>query len=153
MKEVRFTKKDPAACPSYKEYYIKDRMAGKDVHGHDAFEYALFRRRHFELVKKFRKRKQAYKYVCEACCVSKLGAERGDWNIVRGTDYIGVYTSRGMYKVMKRSSEVLFRPYDDEQMSGWAVTYNECLTAAKIIVSAAEQNETPRQYSLWEVGT
>ena len=38
-------------------------MIGKDVYGHDSYEYALFKRIGFQLVKKFRTRKQAYEYL------------------------------------------------------------------------------------------
>lgn len=150
MKEIRFSRKDPSACPAYKDYYIQDRMAGRDIHGHETYEYALFRRRGFELVKKCRTRKQAYQYVGEKAYISKYEVDHGSNRVVRDRDWLGVYTHDGIFKIIKRTNEILLRPMDDEQLTGWRMTYQDCLAEAKEIVRKLERDAEPMdQYSLF----
>ena len=48
MREVKFTKAAPGACPSYGEYYIQDRPYGRDIHGEISMETSAINMRYTE---------------------------------------------------------------------------------------------------------
>lgn len=151
MGDIRFTKAESSACPRYKDYYIQDRVAGRDVYGHETYEYALFRSCGFELVRKFRTRKQAYRYVGDKAYISRFEAEHGSGRVVRDREWLGVYTHDRIFKIIKRTNEVLSRPVNDERLTGWCMTYQECLAEAKELVRELERDAVPMvQYSLWD---
>lgn len=140
MKEIVFKKDDPAACPSCGEYYIQDRVAGRDIYGHEAYEYALFRKSPWMLMWSFRRRKKAYEYLSE-----KTGLTR--WDVVRRSgrvicndrEMLGVQAGDGtLWKLMKQTSpvQVWMRYGTDLQVTGWYMTYRECLEAAKERIAA-----------------
>lgn len=150
MREIRFSRKDPSACPQYKEFCIKDRLAGRDIYGHETYEYALFRLCPFSLVRKFRTRKQAYQYVGEKAYISKYEADHGSSRVVRDREWLAVCANDRIFKIIKRTNEVLVRPINDEQLTGWRMTYQECLAEAKEIVRELERDAEPEdRYSLF----
>lgn len=143
MQEVRFTKTAPWRCPSYKDYYIQEWDAGKDIYGHDAYMYALFRRCPFQVIQHFRTRKQAYRYVSSLTGVTLWDVKMGSYRIITNDqNYLGVLHNRAMYRITKRTGEVAVRPVDDEQLSGWYDKYSDCLSAAKQIVKNKEGKAT-----------
>lgn len=138
-KEIRFTKAVLYGCPAYKDYYIQDRAIGKDVYGHEAYEYALFRRNHFKVVRRFRTRKQAYQYVSDITGLDQWDVKmRGYRIITNDRECLGVLHNDTMYRIMRRTREVAVRPSKDEQLTGWYDKYNDCLSAAKQIVKSEE---------------
>lgn len=139
MPEIRFTRAAPDRCPAYKDYYIQDRYVGRDIYGHEAYEYALFRRLHFRTVRRFRKRKQAYKYLSDLTGLTRWEVKMGSYHIVSNTrDALCVIHGRAMYRLEKRTNEIRTRPVDDEKLSGWYERYAECLAAAKETVKRLE---------------
>lgn len=138
-REIRFVRSEPYACPKYGMYYIQDRMVGKDVYGHDSYEYALFRRIEFQLVRKFRARKQAYEYLSKKTSITQWDIKMGAYNIVvNDRKVLGIMHEKTLYKLIKYTREVYARPLEDEKLSQWYTNYNECLENAKKIVREIE---------------
>ena len=131
--KVAFTRRRPFESPSFGDYYIQERKSGKNIYGHDSYEYSLFRRVPFETVATFRTRKQAYKYVSERTFFSKWSTDHHAPGTIKDRDYVGCIHGSVMYRVEKKTRpvQVRMRPVDDEQVLGWFWTYNECLAAAK----------------------
>ena len=143
-REIRFIRSEPYACPRYGTYYIQDRMIGKNIYGHESYEYALFRRIGFRLVKKFRTRKQAYEFLSKKTLVTQWDIKMGACNvIVNNRDVLGIEYGKILYKLIKRTREVYTRPSEDEKLSQWYASYNECLENSKKIVRemGGEENE------------
>lgn len=137
--EIRFSKAAPWRCPAYKDLYIKDRSIGRDVYGHERYEYALFRRRPFVTVKRFRTRKQAYQYVSDITGYTQWDVRMGCCNIVLNDhEYLGVIYGHNMYRITKRNNEVAVRSLEDDQLTGWYELYRDCLSAAKEIIQNME---------------
>lgn len=131
-------------CPTYKDYYICDRFSGKDVHGHDTYEYALFRRSQKQILGKFRRRKQAYEFLgniigCRDKIYIQIMQDAG--NAVNEREHLSIRRGDLIYRLEKRTNEVSVRPYYDQQISGWHMTYNECLKEAKEIIGRSETDE------------
>ena len=131
-------------CPTYKDFYICDRFIGKDVHGHDAYEYALFRRSKKELLGRFRRRKQAYEFLagiigCRDKIYVRIMVESG--SAVNEREHLSVRRGDLIYRLEKRTNEVSVRPYYDQQISGWYMTYRECLKDAKETIGRIENND------------
>lgn len=139
MMEIKFTRSDPWSCPSCGFYYIQDRVAGKDIYGHETYEYALFRKCPFQVIRRFRTRKQAYEYVSNITGFSRWDLE---WNspsiVTNDREYLGVIYNMTMYRISKRTREVATRPVNDEQLSGWYMKYAECVSAAKQLINEQE---------------
>lgn len=137
--EIRFVRSKPYSCPKYGPYYIQDRMIGKDVYGHDSYEYALFRKNGFQFVRKFRKRKQAYEYLSKKTSITQWDIKMGAYNIVvNDREVLGIMHGETLYKLIKYTREVYARPLEDEKLSKWHTNYNECLGNAKKIVQEME---------------
>lgn len=143
-REIRFVRSKPYACPKYGTYYIQDRVIGKDVYGHDSYEYALFRRIGFQLVRKFRTRKQAYEYLSKKTSITQWDIKMGAYNIVvNDREVLGIMHGKTLYKLIKYTREVYARPLEDEKLSQWYTYYTECMENAKKIVRemVGEDNE------------
>ena len=139
--EIHFTRSRPEACPAFRDYYIQDRLSGKSVYGHDTYEYALFRKIRYRLDRTFRTRRQACSYVS-----AKTGLSRWDirWQscsiICNDRELLGVEHCGILWRIEKRTYPVRVstRPIEDERITGWHMTYSECLTAAKEIIKQEE---------------
>ncbi len=139
MQQIVFSRPSPCCCPEYKDFYIQDRLDGKDVHGHDAYSYALFRRKHFKKIRQFRTRKQAYQYVSDITGISQWDIKMGSCRvIINDRDLLGVLHNGLFYRIEKRDRVVSVRPENDEQLTGWFVSYNECLAEAKKLIQNEE---------------
>ena len=137
--DIRFTKKNPWSCPSYKDYFIKDRPDGKNIYGHDSYSYALFRRKPFITLERFKKRKQAYRYVRSLTGLDQFSVKYENSSIIlNNREYLGVIYDGTMYRIAKRTCEVQARPAEDEQITGWAGSLAECLCDAKQIIRREE---------------
>lgn len=133
--EIRFTKAAPWCCPSCGDYYIQDRPAGKDIHGHDTYEYALYHKLRFQVIRRFRTRRQAYEYVSRITGFSRWDIRMGSYGIlVNDREYLGVLYNGTMYRITKRTREVATRPAEDERLTGWHMKYVDCLSEAKEII-------------------
>lgn len=143
MSDIRFLRRDPGCCPAYREYYIQDRLSGTDVYGHETYQYALFRRHPFQLVRKFRTRKQAYVYVSELTGVDQWDVKMGNCKIIGNphfNNFIGVIHAGKMYRINRRARTVEVAPLDNEQMSIWFDRYSECVAEAKRIIGSIDEN-------------
>lgn len=139
-REIRFVRSAPYACPQYGAYYIQDRMIGKDIYGHESYEYALFRKIGFRLVKKFRTRKQAYEFLSKKTSLTQWDIKMGSCNVVvNDRNVLGIEHGKALYKLMKHTREVYTRQSEDENLSQWYTNYNECLENAKKIVQEIEK--------------
>ena len=142
MNDVRFSRRDPACCPAYKEYYIQDQLSGTDIYGHETYQYALFRKCPFQMIRKFRTRKQAYAYVSNLTGVDQWDVKWGSCRIVGNPRYdnlFGVIHAGKMYRINRRARTVEMAPLDDEQLSGWHDKYHECVAEAKRIIDAIDE--------------
>ena len=132
MEEIRFVRKHPWSCPSFNEYFIQDRPCGNDIHGHEAYEYALFRRIPFRAVKRFRTKKKAYEYVAGETGLTRWDQKMGCSSFVANDrEHLGIIHGNMMYRIMKKTGTVEERPVEDEQVTGWYDRYRDCLSAAK----------------------
>lgn len=135
VQEIRFSRPTPGSCPAYKDYYIQDRFAGKDIYGNDAFEYALFKRVPFKVIRRFRTRKRAYEYVSNLTGFSRWDLSyRSCGIVVNDKEYLGVISNGTMYRITRRTREVATRPANDEQLTGWFMRYADCLEEAKQLI-------------------
>ena len=137
--EIRFSKKAHWCCPSYKDFYIQDRYIGRDVYGNETYEYALFRKHPFHVIRRFRKRKQAYEYVSNLTGYTRWDIKMSNYNIINERDFLGVVYGNTIYRIVKRTREVQSRPIDDERLTCWHTKYVDCLSEAKQII----QNGAP----------
>ena len=141
-REIRFTRSEPYACPKYGTYYIQDRVIGKDVYGHESYEYALFRKVDFQLVRKFRTRKQAYEFLSKETSLTQWDVKMGAYNIITNNrNVLGIEYGKTLYKLVKYTKKVYIRPKEDEKLSQWYPSYNECLENAKKVVQEIEGEE------------
>lgn len=139
MQEIRFSRAAPWHCTSYKSYYIQDRSSGRDVHGNETYEYALFLKQPFQVVRRFRTRKQAYEYVSRLTGYSRWDIKMGSNGIVvNDREYLGVVYGNTMYRITRRTREVVTRPVDDKQLTRWHMKYVDCLSEAKEIIQNRE---------------
>lgn len=135
---IRFSRETPWSCPAYKEFYIRDRSDGKDIHGHDAYSYALYRRMPFVTLKRFRTRKQAYRYVSRLTGLDQISVRYGNSRVIlNDREYLGVTYDDKMYRIIRCTHEVQERPVEDERLTGWFDNFNECLEMAKELVKSS----------------
>lgn len=135
MGEVRFSRTAPWCCPSYGEYYIQDKFSGKDIYGNDTYEYALFRRKPFQVIRRFRTRKQAYMYVSQVTGLDQWDIKMGSHSVITNNhEYLGVIHGDIMYRISKKTREVAMRPVDNEQLTGWHMKYIDCLSESKALL-------------------
>lgn len=135
MTDIRFQRRFPGACPQYKDFVIRDRYIGHDTYGNDCYEYALFRQSHFEAVRQFRTKKQAYQYLSNLTGLTHWDIKMGSSSIIcNNRECLGLIWGTTMYRLMKRTRVVEKRPVDDEQITCWYEQYTECLSEAKEIV-------------------
>lgn len=136
MREITFRKRDPAGCPQYGDYSIRDRYIGRDVYGHERYEYALFRLQHFEFVRRFRTRKQAYRYLSEITYLNRWDIQMGSSSIIcHDHEYLGVLSGDTLYRITKRTRLLEKRPAEDQRLTGWFDRYADCLAEAKYLLS------------------
>lgn len=139
VQHIRFTKSAPWCCPSYKDYYIQGRPSGRDVHGNDTYEYALFRKQPFQVIQRFRTRKHAYEYMSRLTGFTRWDIKNGSSGIIiNDRQYLGVIYNGAMYRITRRTREVATRPVDDEQLTHWHMKYIDCLSEAKEIIQSKE---------------
>ena len=141
MADVTFRRTEPGACPRYKDYYVQDRYTGKNVYGHDTYEYALFKKCPFVTIDRFRRRKQAYEYVARETGVTKE-TEKYTNRVIREQGWVAVYNGADIWKIIKRTNEVQHRPEQDLRITGW-MQFAECLDAAKAYIEQIEQENKP----------
>lgn len=141
MREIRFVPAMPGGCPAYGSFYIQDRlMDGRDIYGHETYQYALFRKVPFQVLRRFRTRKQAYEYLTCLTGLTRLDVEWGSHSIiVNDREHLGILHGDTMYRMDKRTREIVTRPLEDEQLTGWYDRYTECLSEAKSIVKRLEE--------------
>ena len=138
--EIRFTRPRPDACPQHKDYYIRERWSGYDIHGNETYDYALFQRVQFKFVRKFHRRKQAYEFLAKVAHITKFDVEQGSHRVITNThEMIGIIGGSMMYRLNKRTRVLETRPIDDEQVTVWHMTYRDCLMDAKITIAARER--------------
>ena len=143
--DITFSRPYPGACPQYRDYYIQDRFAGKDVHGNDAYDYALFRRFCFIPIKKVSKRRQGYKYLNQITGLSRLELKyRSPSVIVNDRECLGIHHGYNFYKFMKRTGEIFMKPDEDVQISAWFMSYSECLEWSKETLSALTETDNKK---------
>jgi hypothetical protein len=135
MSEIRFQRRLPGACPQYKNFVIQDRYIGRNLYGNDCYEYSLFYKIDFEIVRRFRTRKQAYQYLSDLTGLSRLDIKMGSASIIRNDgECLGLIWGNTMYRLYKRTRVVERRPVEDEQITGWFEKFSECLAEAKEII-------------------
>ena len=144
INEVRFNKKAPWCCPSYKNYYIQARYIGRDIYGNETYEYALFRKLPFILIRHFRTRKQAYEYLSNLTGYTRWDIKMGNQNIVNDYDFLGIVYGSTIYRIEKRTRELYSRPIDDERLTCWHTKYVDCLSEAKQIIQSREGNRNEK---------
>lgn len=136
---IKFSRSASTHCPRYKDFYIQDRFVGKDIYGNDAYEYALFRSIPFQLVRRFRTRKQAYVWLSNLTGLSEFDIRMGNHRIVcNDRKYLGVLYGNKMYRLHKPTCEVFARPDHDEQISVWFDKFAECVAESKTIIKDLE---------------
>lgn len=139
MPEIRFTRSEPWRCPRYKNFFIQDRLAGKDVYGHDTYQYALFRDMPFQEIRRFRTRKQAYEWLSKETHLTRWDIERRNPAIIRNDNQsLAVWHNDNLYRLNKRRRLVEVRPVEDERLTVWHDKYTECLEDAKRVVMKLE---------------
>ncbi len=141
---IKFTRKHPWSCPSFRDFYIKDRANGKDIHGKTIYEYALFRKYQFQVVKRFRTRKQAYLYVSNITGINQYRTKTDNFQVIfNDRDYLGVSSDNGtcqiIYRITKRTNEVAI--LRNVQISGWYDKYIWCLNEAKKLIAMIQEKE------------
>lgn len=139
--EIKFTRKKPWECASCNDFYIQDRFVGKDVYGHDSYQYALFRRCPFRLIRKFRTRKQAYVAFENLTGISEFDIRMGSYRIIsgaRGGRFFGVRSGDKMYRLDRYNRTIESRNMTDTQLSTWYDRHAECVTEAKKIIARLE---------------
>lgn len=144
--EIRFVKKQPWCCPSYGDFYIQDREAGRDIHGNQTYLYALFRRQPYQLIKKFRRRKQAYEYLSNITCISRETLNENGYRIHNDARYLRILYNNTIYQIDKYTRELSSRPLADEQLSAWYDKYKVCLDNSKRIVAKELYGESTLTY-------
>ena len=133
--EIVFHKKHPWSCPTFRDYYIQDREAGRDIHGNQTYEYALFKKRPYQLIKKFNKRKQAYKCLSDITCIDRETAASNSYRIHNDVRYLRILYNNTIFQIDKYTNELSSRPIEDEQITAWYDKYNNCLNDSKRIIA------------------
>ena len=134
--EIRFTRSGPGACPAFRDYYIQDRFAGRDIYGNDAYQYALFRRLSFTVIRLFRTKKQGYRYLSELTGLTDWDVRMGSSSIIcHDHEYLGVLSGDTLYRITKRTRLLEKRPAEDQRLTGWFDRYADCLAEAKYLLS------------------
>lgn len=139
--EIKFARKNPWECAAYNDFYIQDRFTGKDVYGHDSYQYALFRRCPFRLIQKFRTRKQAYVAFGDVTGISEFDIRMGAYEIISGAHggrFFGVQSGDKIYRLDRYNRTIEVRPIHDTRISPWCDKYAECVTGAKQIIARLE---------------
>lgn len=132
--EIIFRKKYRWSCPSYGEFYIQDKEAGRDTHGNMTYVYALFKKRPFRPIKRFRKRKQAYEYLSNITCVSREMISDNLYRIHNDSRYFRILYNKTIFQIDKHTRELSSKPTVDEQITGWIDKYKNCLESSKEII-------------------
>lgn len=139
--EIRFTRGGaPWRCPCYKSYYILERFGGRDIYGNETYEYALFHKQPYQVVQRFRTRRQAYEYVSRRTGLTRWDIKMGSVKVViNDREYLGVIYGNIMYRISRRTREVAIRPLYDKQLTRWHMKYVDCLSEAKEIIQRLEE--------------
>ena len=132
--EIKFVKKQPWMCPCYGDFYIQDREAGRDIHGNQTYVYALFKRQKYRLIRKFRRRKQAYEYLSNITCITRETLSANSYRVVNEARYFRILYNNTIYQIDKYTRELSERPLEDEQLSVWYDKYKICLENSQKIV-------------------
>lgn len=127
-------KKCEGACPSFEDYYIGDRFAGRDHHGNLTYEYALFRRLPFVVTERFEDQAEAAQaYFAKLVASSSIPINsNGDLVAIRNNTII---------KLDLKTNEISERPYENEKLSAWHQTYAQCVAEAKQIIAKRQEDE------------
>ena len=144
--EIRFVKKQPWCCPSYGDFYIQDREAGRDIHGNQTYVYALFRRQPYQLIERFKKRKRAYEALSAITCIDRETMNSNMHRIHNDARYLRVLYNDNIYQIDKYTCELSSRPLADEQLSAWYDKYKVCLDNSKRIVAKELYGESTLTY-------
>ena len=139
MNDIRFTRPEPGACPKYGDYFIQDRPYGRDVYGNESYQYALYRKRRFQTVKRFRTRKQAYEYLSKITGLTRWDIlHRSASIITNDREYLGISHGGEFIRLVKKTREIETRPAEDERITGWYDKLSECIEEAKQIITEEE---------------
>lgn len=141
--EIVFRREESYMLPRYKDFYIKDRkQPGRDRNGHETYEYALFRRRKWKYVRRFRTRKQAYMWLGKLAGITKETMYYADHSSYQDDKIVSVLLNGTIWKLDKKTRTIYNRPYNDERLTGWHEKQRECINAAKGVVRKIEEEET-----------
>lgn len=134
MAKISFMKKCEGACPSFEDYYIGDRFAGRDYHGNLTYEYALFRRLPFVVTKRFGDQAEAAReYFTKLVLNSRIPVNSNG-------DLVAICNNT-IIKLDLKTNEISERPYENEQLSAWHQTYAQCVAEAKQIIAKRQEDE------------
>lgn len=131
---ITFTKKIEGGCPSYEDYYIGDRFAGRDHHGNFTYEYALFRRLPFVVTKRFADQAEAARAYFVKLVVNSHIPVNSNGDLV-------AILNNTIIKLDLKTNEISERPYENEQLSAWHQTYAQCIAEAKQIIAKRQEDE------------
>ena len=138
---IVFRRPDAGHCPQYKNYVIRDRYSGRDRHGNECYEYALFRLYDFELVKKFRTRKQAYMYLHKLTGLDQISVYYHNPAIIcNDHQYLGVLHVDTMYRINKKTRVLEKKPAEALRLTPWYMRQSECIADAKLILKSFEES-------------
>lgn len=137
--EIRFKKTAPDRCPAFRDFYILDRVSGRDIYGHETYQYALYRKNSFHAIRRFRTRRQAYEYLTQKTGLTRLDVKwRSRSIVVNDRDHLGVLHDGTLYRMNKKTREIDSRPLEDEQITGWFDRYADCVAESKEIIKKME---------------
>ncbi len=140
--KIAFRRKHPYSCPAFGMYYIQSRPAGTDINGNGVYEYALFQKQPFVLVKRFRTRKQAYEWLGKRTALTRFDVEHGSIRVIlNDKTALGVCYGCDMFKLDRRTRTVYTRPTEDLRLTVWYDKYVECVKWSKKIIAEREGSQ------------
>lgn len=138
-------------CPRYKEFYIMERPGGTDQYNNKKYEYALYKIIPVKEVKTFAKRKEAILYLSELTGFSTFSYKHGNTNIHYDKDrrVIACIANQGktIYWLDLKTCKITSKPYENERITGWYESYNECLAFSKEYIEKMEN----KQISIFDI--
>ena len=119
-RKINFSRSSPWECPVCGPYYIQDRAAGKNIYGHDAYEYALYRKEVYRPEGTFRTKKQAYRHVCSKTGLTIWNVKYKNVDILIDREKTVVFHDGVYWKIEKRTRPVrVFSRPEDKRLSAW----------------------------------
>ncbi|MBO6304852.1 MAG: hypothetical protein J6M62_07250 [Selenomonadaceae bacterium] len=141
---IKFTRTG-GGCPSYKDYYIKDKFAGYNVYGHDVYDYTLYKKQPKKVLH-FKKNKQAYNYIKSLGVWITKDMSKFYSDTLENKELAAIIDRDGtVYRVLKDTSTLEIIP-PPVQLTPWYNNYIDCLNASKELIESLEQES--RQLTL-----